>query len=286
MKREIKSQRTFIASVFIWSFFFWALGIFLSLKGNVTILENADLLGALLDGTLSRPLYTVAIINTLAGFGPLLGAAYIYIFMPEARRHFKNKFKCKTPLKYTLQIIALFFFITLVPTIPLVIRDGLASPLTWSSVGFFFLFLIYQFITAGTEEIGWRGYLLPSMLKEKTPWQASVRIGVIWALWHTPIIWYVFYSQGIPFFQTLLSFMGFIAGTIAMSTVHTYYYLKTKNIFFSMFIHSISNAFPMFLGMLVANSYMISVVVQILLWVFVMIITKKNKLLFDTIQEH
>ncbi len=44
------------------------------------------------------------------------------------------------------------------------------------------LFFAYQFITAGTEEIGWRGYLLPSMLQKKTPWEASVRIGIIWAL--------------------------------------------------------------------------------------------------------
>lgn len=53
---------------------------------------------------------------------------------------------------------------------------------------------------------------------------------------------------------------------------------------FNMFLHAISNTFPMFVGMLFASSYEISVAVQLLLWVFVLIITKKNKLLFDTIQ--
>lgn len=123
------------------------------------------------------------------------------------------------------------------------------------------------------------------MLKTKTPWDASVRIGVIWALWHTPIVLYVFFTQGLLVFQIILSFAGFIAGTIAMSTVHTYYYLKTNNIFFNMFIHAISNTLPMFVGMLFASSYEVSVAVQMLLWVFVFIITKKNKELFDTVQD-
>lgn len=183
-----------------------------------------------------------------------------------------------------MQIITLFLFITIIPIVPLALRDGLATPLTGSLVNFLVLFFIYQLITTGTEEIGWRGYLLPSMLQKKTPWEASVKIGVIWALWHTPIILYVFYAQGLPMLQIALSFIGFIAGTIAMATIHTYYYLKTKNILFNMFIHAISNTLPMFVGMLFASSYEVSVAVQILLWVFVLIITRKNKIIFDTVQ--
>ena len=283
MDTEKKSQGTFIGFVFAWSFIFWSIGIFLSLKNNVEILENADLLKALLNKTLTSELYTITIINTLAGYGPLLGAIFISIFIPETRKYFKNKFNFNTPLKYLFQVVALFFLITFVPTIPLALRDGLDTPLTWSLISFFVLFFIYQFITAGTEEIGWRAYLLPSMLKKKTPWEASVKIGIIWALWHTPIVLYVFYSQNLPIFQILISFIGFIAGTIAIATIHTYYYLKTRNVLFNMFIHAISNTLPMFVGMLFANSYEVSVVVQILLWAFVIIITKKNKILFDTV---
>ena len=285
MNTERKSQRIFVGFVYIWSFLFWGLGVFFAITRNATILENADLLNALLNRTLNSELYTITIINTIAGYGPLLGTILIYIFRPETREYFKNRFKFNTPLKYTLQIIALFSIITIVPTVPLVLRDGFNTPLTWSLINFLLLFFIYQFITAGTEEIAWRGYLLPSMLKNKTPWEASLRIGVIWALWHTPIVLYIFYSQGLPVFQILISFIGFIAGTIAMATVQTYYYLKTNNILFNMFIHAISNTLPMFVGMLFASSYEVSVAVQILLWIFVLIITKKNKAFFDTVQD-
>lgn len=285
MNAEKKSQGIFISFIFICSFLLWGLSIFLSLKHNIRLIENAELLNSLLNGTLNSEYYKIIIINTLAGYGPLFGTILVTALLPETRKYFENKFKWNTPLKYILQIIALFLSITIILIVPIAFRSGFDTTITWSLVNLLLLFFIYQFITAGTEEIAWRGFLLPLMLKKKTPWQASVRIGVIWALWHTPIILYVFYSQGLHLIQILISFIGFIAGTIAMSTIHTYYYLKTNNILFNMFIHAISNTLPMFVGMVFASSYEISVFVQILLWVFVLIITKKNKVLFDSVQD-
>lgn len=284
MNYNNKFQRLFIGFTFAWSFLFWGLSIFLSLKSNIQIPESANLLSAILKGTLSSELRTITIFNTLAGYGPLVAVGFLSITAPETRNYFKHGFKFNTPFQYVLQIIGLFFLLTIIPVIPLALTNGLNVPLTWSLIKFLLLFFLYQFITAGTEEIGWRGFLLPSMLQQKTPWQASLHIGVIWALWHTPIILYVFYSQGLPIPQIILSFLGFIAGTIAMATVHTYYYLKTRNVLFNMFIHAISNTFPMFIGILFASSYEVSVGVQVLLWVFVIFITKKNKVLFDTVQ--
>ncbi len=285
MSIKKKSPKVFIAFSFIWSFVFWGFTIFLSLKYKIKPLENIDLLSSILNNTLKGQLLTIAILSTLAGYGPMLAAILISNFDPSANKYFKNKFKLNVPFKYFLQIIGLFLFITVLPTIPLFFSKGLTHTLTWPMIKLLLLFFIYQFITAGTEEIGWRGYLLPFMLKKKTPWKASVNIGIIWALWHTPIILYVFYLQALPVPQIILSFIGFIAGTIAMATVHTYYYLKTNNLLFNMFIHAISNSLPMFVGMLFTSSYEISVAVQVLLWVYVIIITKKNKVLFDTVQD-
>lgn len=275
----------FIGFAFIWSFIFWGLSIFLSIKGDIKLLESADLLSKMLKGDLNSEIRTITIMSTLAGYGPMFAAVFIAIVAPSSRKFFKDKIKYNTSFKYFLQILGLFLLITIIPIVPLAITSRLNTHPTWALSGFALLFFLYQFITTGTEEIGWRGYLLPSMLQEKTPWKASVDIGFIWALWHTPIILYVFYMQGLPIPQIMISFIGFIAGTIAMSTIHTYYYLTTNNVLFNMFIHAISNTFPMLAGILFTSSYEISVAVQVLLWIFVIYITKKNKDFFDTVQE-
>ena len=93
MNTEKKTQRIFIGFTFMWSFIFWGLGIFLAVKKNVTLLENADLLNALLNRTLTSELYAITLVNTLAGYGPLLGLVFIAIFIPETRKYFKNQFK-------------------------------------------------------------------------------------------------------------------------------------------------------------------------------------------------
>ncbi len=37
------------------------------------------------------------------------------------------------------------------------------------------------------EEIGWRGFFLPRLLRAHNPISASLILGVVWALWHAPI---------------------------------------------------------------------------------------------------
>ncbi len=37
------------------------------------------------------------------------------------------------------------------------------------------------------EEFGWRGFLLPELLKRIAPLPASLTVGLIWSLWHVPL---------------------------------------------------------------------------------------------------
>ena len=49
------------------------------------------------------------------------------------------------------------------------------------------LFLMTTFLTGGNEEIGWQGFLQPSLEKILPFPLATVTTGLIWAVWHLPL---------------------------------------------------------------------------------------------------
>lgn len=69
------------------------------------------------------------------------------------------------------------------------------------------------------EEGGWRGYLLPKLLDRMGELRASILLGVIWALWHLPVMaMFVDWREG-----TSLAFYlpTYIIGVIALSYIFT-----------------------------------------------------------------
>ena len=71
------------------------------------------------------------------------------------------------------------------------------------------------------EEGGWRGYLLPRLLEQGGEARASLIIGVIWALWHLPIMaMFADWREGVPFLAYLpLYTIGVIGLSFVMSRV-------------------------------------------------------------------
>jgi uncharacterized protein len=73
-----------------------------------------------------------------------------------------------------------------------------------------FLLLGYGVISGTTsglgEEIGWRGFLFPSLLKLGGPAGAILISGLIWALWHYPGILGSNYNSGGPAWVALVCF--------------------------------------------------------------------------------
>ncbi|MGL1890144.1 MAG: CPBP family intramembrane metalloprotease [Spirochaetaceae bacterium] len=119
--------------------------------------------------------------------------------------------------------------------------------------------------TSGAEEYGWT---------------ASLYTGLIWAFWHLPIVIYIFYLQGMPPFAMIFSFIDFTVGSVAMSVVYTYFYEKTKSTFFAVYIHAVGNTIPFIASLLITDSYKVSIFTQLLIWIVVAVIVKKNKDIF------
>jgi membrane protease YdiL (CAAX protease family) len=83
------------------------------------------------------------------------------------------------------------------------------------------------------EEIGWRGFLLPELLKKMKPVFAAVIVGCIWWAWHIPL--YFADGRSIPWIPYLFN-------TVALSLIMTWFFLRTReSIFFAIFLHNMSN---------------------------------------------
>jgi len=80
---------------------------------------------------------------------------------------------------------------------------------------FYVMSISAMFIGCFTEEIGWRGFLLPHLQERYSPFQSSVIIGILWGVWH------------LNFAGGIWGFLLFTITCIEMSLMMTYIFNKT-----------------------------------------------------------
>ena len=86
------------------------------------------------------------------------------------------------------------------------------------------------------EEYGWRGFLLPRLLKKLNVFYSSMILGLIWGVWHFPAY---LIETGVPLNMHFLVFLLWVViGTLFISWI--YYY--TKSVLTSILIHISANA--------------------------------------------
>jgi membrane protease YdiL (CAAX protease family) len=78
------------------------------------------------------------------------------------------------------------------------------------------------------EELGWRGYFLPQLLKRYDAITATLIVGLVWAAWHLPA--FVFPGAAIPSFFSVSawSIFLFVCSITAEAFALTYLFLKTN----------------------------------------------------------
>ena len=86
------------------------------------------------------------------------------------------------------------------------------------------------------EEYGWRGFLLPRLMKKLNVFYSSIILGLIWGVWHFPAY---LIETGVPLNMHFLVFLLWVViGTLFISWI--YYY--TKSVLTSILIHISANA--------------------------------------------
>jgi len=94
-------------------------------------------------------------------------------------------------------------------------------------------------ISALGEEIGWRGLLVPRLAETRSYTQTSWISGIIWAVWHWPLILLAGYQGSSPAF----SLVTFTLMAVAASFILAWLRLRSGSVWTAMLLHASHNAF-------------------------------------------
>jgi uncharacterized protein len=107
-----------------------------------------------------------------------------------------------------------------------------------------FLLLTYGVVASTTsglgEEIGWRGFLFPSLYKLGPTFAAIVISGIIWGLWHYPAILGANYNSGGPVWLALLCFTWMV---ISGAAIFGWLRIKSRSVWPAAIAHGSHNLF-------------------------------------------
>ena len=156
----------------------------------------------------------------IALFGPTFGACVV-LPATEGGAGIRRLLACFRVRRADLPWLAVALLLPLALTVPVWLLGSVAqasldfrlTPL--SAVSFVLAALIVG------EEVGWRGFALPHLLRRQSALVASLIVGIVWAFWHLPN----FLLPGFP--HRGLPFPAFVLMVVAYSVLFAWLYCRT-----------------------------------------------------------
>jgi hypothetical protein len=205
---------------------------------------------------------------------PMIAALIMRIFV--SKEGVKGSLGLLRSPKYYLA--ALIVPAVFVSAVILIVQALGLGEFRWSEANWFvylMLLVIALPVTLFTfgEEYGWRGYLLPRLLPLGEI-RASVLLGVIWGVWHLPLI---MAGLNYPGVNVLLAILIFTFVTVALTFTYTWFYVASSgSVLVAAVFHASTNQFtdsfwvlPLLSG---ANPFAPSVVSAVLIMALVVVV--------------
>lgn len=193
-------------------------------------------------GALALPVPPVALLF-VGGFGPLVAAVAMTARHEGAagvRALFGQLDPRRAPKRWFL-IPLLLVPLHLVPVIGYLIGGG--TPPTGAALGGMLMTFPLQLVLVATvgggldEEMGWRGYALPALLRTTSPLAAGIVLGLIWAPWHLPL-WLDPTSS-----QADYPFAVYLVKTVGLSVLLGWMYCGSRgNLAVVIWAHALANS--------------------------------------------
>jgi membrane protease YdiL (CAAX protease family) len=181
----------------------------------------------------------------------------------------------RSPKYYLAALVLPPVFVT---AVVFVVQSLGLGEFSWSQATWFvylMLLLIALPLTLFTfgEEYGWRGYLLPRLLPLGEI-RASVLLGMIWGVWHLPLL---LAGLNYPGVNVWLAIIVFTFVTVALSFTYTWFYVTSSgSVLVAAVFHASTNQFsdtfwvpPLLSG---ANPFVPSLVSAVLIMALVVVV--------------
>ncbi len=111
------------------------------------------------------------------------------------------------------------------------------SPMLFASVA---VGLIYNMIPCFGEELGWRGFLVPRLIQWIGLEKTLLLTGLIWGVWHSPLLISGLYMPGTPLGYKLPMFLIMICAAGSIFAILT---IKSKSVVPAIVMHAAHNLY-------------------------------------------
>ena len=136
-----------------------------------------------------------------------------------------------------------------------------------------FSFLLYLIVAGLGEELGWRGFALPRLQEKRPAFSASLMLGVIWGLWHLPIL--VVASQPL----TPLFVVGgtiFVVIMVGFSVLSAWIYNNTRGSLLLVILFHAAITMSLNTFLIAYRSPLPGVLMLVVLWLTIAIIVRTS----------
>ena len=219
----------------------------------------------------------------IGGFGPALAALVITWLGSDSVRAWASQIiDWRVAPRWYLAALAVPLLVVALTSVGLTVVGTTVDPgLLPGRVSLVLVsFVSIALIGGGNEEPGWRGLALPKLQERYAPVSATLILGVVWALWHLPLL-----AAGPTEFHGLASFVELapttgvrILNIVGVAFVLTWIYNETGSVLLAIIAHTGFNTanstlVPLPLETISAgDSTTILVVTTVVLWVVVAVL--------------
>jgi len=225
------------------------------------------------------------LLGLIRGYTPFLAVIITFVAFNQTGSifsHFRKALQFRaSPSDYLIAVFAPLIFNILVFVLVWVFHPETIAFESLNPLRFVLIYVVFIFLDGPLgEELGWRGFLLPELLKKWNPVVASLFIGLVWFLWHIPL----YAADGKDL--TSMFLIKYFVTIQAHSVFFTFLFLKrSKNVLLAVLLHTSINYFIFLRNSLVPgmreiqldnNGYMIVVVITALIPLFILMKNNDN----------